>query len=127
MVMGPQRAIQTGIDGPVEVRRAKVRDRAHVEADQKIRFLARVAQGGHRLIEGQAQAGHGLRGPRLRLRRVTPFPGARLDGTTAATAEMRPQIGRTVICSGPQGGIGLDRDRFCSLPPNTTPIACGKF
>jgi hypothetical protein len=34
---GPQRALQTGI-GPVEVRRAKVRDRADVETDQKIRF-----------------------------------------------------------------------------------------
>ena len=36
---GPQRAIQTGV-GPVEVRRAKVRDRADVEADQKIRFTS---------------------------------------------------------------------------------------
>jgi putative transposase len=38
---GPQRAIQTGI-GPVEVRRAKVRDRAHVETDQKIRFTSAI-------------------------------------------------------------------------------------
>ena len=34
---GPQRAIQTGV-GPVEVRRAKVRDRADVAAEEKIRF-----------------------------------------------------------------------------------------
>jgi hypothetical protein len=33
---GPQRTIQTGI-GPVEVRRAKVRDRGDVGADEKIR------------------------------------------------------------------------------------------
>jgi putative transposase len=38
---GPQRAIQTGI-GPVEVQRAEVRDRAHVEADQKIRFTSSI-------------------------------------------------------------------------------------
>ena len=38
---GPQRAIQTGI-GPVEVRRSKVRDRAEVEADQKIRFTSSI-------------------------------------------------------------------------------------
>ena len=38
---GPQRSIQTGI-GPVEVRRAKVRDRAEVEADQKIRFTSSI-------------------------------------------------------------------------------------
>jgi putative transposase len=38
---GPQRAIQTGI-GPFEVRRAKVRDRAHVETDQKIRFTSAI-------------------------------------------------------------------------------------
>jgi putative transposase len=38
---GPQRAIQTGI-GPVDVRRAKVRDRAHVETDQKIRFTSAI-------------------------------------------------------------------------------------
>jgi transposase-like protein len=34
---GPHRAIQTGV-GPVEVRRAKVRDRGNVEAEEKIRF-----------------------------------------------------------------------------------------
>jgi transposase-like protein len=38
---GPQRSIQTGI-GPVEVRRAKMRDRAEVEADQKIRFTSSI-------------------------------------------------------------------------------------
>jgi putative transposase len=38
---GPQRSIQTGI-GPVEIRRAKVRDRAEVEADQKIRFTSSI-------------------------------------------------------------------------------------
>jgi putative transposase len=38
---GPQRAIQTGI-GPVEIRRAKVRDRADVETDQKIRFTSAI-------------------------------------------------------------------------------------
>src|ERR1700740_2488201 len=36
---GPQRAIQTGI-GPVEVRRAKVRDRGDVSAGVKIRFTS---------------------------------------------------------------------------------------
>jgi putative transposase len=38
---GPQRAIQTGV-GPVEVRRAKMRDRADVEADQKIRSTSSI-------------------------------------------------------------------------------------
>jgi putative transposase len=36
---GPQRTIQTGV-GPVEVRRAKVRDRADVAAEEKIRFTS---------------------------------------------------------------------------------------
>src|SRR3974390_610673 len=38
---GPQRAIQTGV-GPVEVRRAKVRDRADVGAEEKIRFTSSI-------------------------------------------------------------------------------------
>src|SRR5258706_12523256 len=38
---GPQRAIQTGV-GPVEVRRAKVRDRAEVGAEEKIRFTSSI-------------------------------------------------------------------------------------
>jgi hypothetical protein len=38
---GPQRTIQTGI-GPVEVRRAKVRDRGDVGADEKIRFTSSI-------------------------------------------------------------------------------------
>ena len=38
---GPQRAIQTGV-GPVEIRRAKVRDRAEVAAEQKIRFTSSI-------------------------------------------------------------------------------------
>ena len=38
---GPQRAIQTGI-GPVEVRRAKVRDRGDVSAGEKIRFTSSI-------------------------------------------------------------------------------------
>ena len=38
---GPQRAIQTGV-GPIEVRRAKVRDRADVAADEKIRFTSLI-------------------------------------------------------------------------------------
>jgi hypothetical protein len=38
---GPQRAIQTGV-GPVEVRRAKVRDRAEVTAEEKIRFTSSI-------------------------------------------------------------------------------------
>src|SRR5271156_2323723 len=38
---GPQRAIQTGV-GPVEVRRAKVRDRADVGAGEKIRFTSSI-------------------------------------------------------------------------------------
>jgi len=38
---GPQRAIQTGI-GPVEVRRAKVRDRGEVVAEEKIRFSSSI-------------------------------------------------------------------------------------
>ena len=36
---GPYRAIQTGV-GPVEVRRAKVRDRGDVDAEDKIRFTS---------------------------------------------------------------------------------------
>jgi putative transposase len=38
---GPRRAIQTGI-GPVEVRRAKVRDRGDVGAEEKIRFISSI-------------------------------------------------------------------------------------
>jgi putative transposase len=38
---GPQRSIQTGV-GPVEVRRAKVRDRADVTAEEKIRFTSSI-------------------------------------------------------------------------------------
>jgi putative transposase len=38
---GPQRAIQTGV-GPVEVRRAKVRDRGEVGAAEKIRFSSSI-------------------------------------------------------------------------------------
>ena len=38
---GPQRAIQTGV-GPVEVRRAKVHDRADVAAEEKIRFTSSI-------------------------------------------------------------------------------------
>jgi putative transposase len=37
---GPQRAIQTGL-GPVEVRRAKVRERADA-AEEKIRFTSSI-------------------------------------------------------------------------------------
>src|SRR5579872_1750963 len=36
---GPRRAIQTGV-GPVEVRRAKVRDRGEVGTQEKIRFTS---------------------------------------------------------------------------------------
>jgi putative transposase len=38
---GPHRAIQTGV-GPVEVRRAKVRDRGDVDAEEKIRFASSI-------------------------------------------------------------------------------------
>jgi hypothetical protein len=38
---GPQRSIQTGV-GPVEVRRAKVRDRGDVVAEEKIRFTSSI-------------------------------------------------------------------------------------
>jgi putative transposase len=38
---GPQRAIQTGV-GPIEVRRAKVRDRGDVGAAEKIRFTSSI-------------------------------------------------------------------------------------
>ena len=38
---GPHRAIQTGV-GPVEVRRAKVRDRGDVGAEEKIRFSSSI-------------------------------------------------------------------------------------
>jgi transposase-like protein len=38
---GPHRAIQTGV-GPVEVRRAKVRDRGEVGAEEKIRFTSAI-------------------------------------------------------------------------------------
>ena len=38
---GPQRAIQTGV-GPIEVRRSKVRDRADVAAEEKIRFTSSI-------------------------------------------------------------------------------------
>ena len=38
---GPHRAIQTGV-GPVEVRRAKVRDRGEVGAQEKIRFTSSI-------------------------------------------------------------------------------------
>src|ERR1700739_3960980 len=38
---GPHRATQTGV-GPVEVRRAKVRDRGEVGAEEKIRFTSSI-------------------------------------------------------------------------------------
>ena len=38
---GPKRAIQTGV-GPIEIRRAKVRDRADVAAEEKIRFTSSI-------------------------------------------------------------------------------------
>src|SRR5204863_5272823 len=38
---GPERAIQTGV-GPVQVRRAKVRDRGDVGAEEKIRFASSI-------------------------------------------------------------------------------------
>ena len=38
---GPHRAIQTGL-GPIEVRRAKVRDRGDVGAEEKIRFTSSI-------------------------------------------------------------------------------------
>jgi putative transposase len=38
---GPRRSIQTGI-GPVEVRRAKVRDRGEVGVEEKIRFTSSI-------------------------------------------------------------------------------------
>jgi putative transposase len=38
---GPHRAIQTGV-GPVEVRRAKVRDRGDVDAEEKLRFTSSI-------------------------------------------------------------------------------------
>ena len=38
---GPERAIQTGV-GPVQVRRAKVRDRGEVSAEEKIRFTSAI-------------------------------------------------------------------------------------
>jgi len=37
----PHRAIQTGV-GPVDVRRAKVRDRGDVGAEEKIRFTSSI-------------------------------------------------------------------------------------
>lgn len=49
---GPHRAIQTGV-GPVEVRRAKVRDRGDVEAEEKIRYGG-VAGGLRRLAEARS-------------------------------------------------------------------------
>src|SRR6202790_4567752 len=44
---GPERTIQTGI-GPVEVRRAKVRDRGKVSAAEKIRFTSSLLLKGPR-------------------------------------------------------------------------------
>src|SRR2546429_8035099 len=38
---GPHRTIQTGV-GPVEVRRAKVRDRGDVDTEEKIRFTSSI-------------------------------------------------------------------------------------
>src|SRR3954447_4326817 len=38
---GPHRTIQTGV-GPVEVRRAKVRDRGDVDAEEKLRFTSSI-------------------------------------------------------------------------------------
>jgi len=38
---GPRRVIQTGV-GPIEVRRAKVRDRGDLAAEEKIRFTSSI-------------------------------------------------------------------------------------
>ena len=43
---GPQRTIQTGV-GPVEVRRAKVRDRGEAGTAEKIRFSLSMANSQH--------------------------------------------------------------------------------
>src|SRR5262252_2591426 len=58
---GPYRAIQTGV-GPVEVRRAKVRDRGDVGAEDKIRFTSSIlptAAAGSRLISVVVMADNG--------------------------------------------------------------------
>ena len=50
---GPHRAIQTGV-GPVEVRRAKVRDRGDVGTQEKIRFTSSILpkwRGGRRSLD----------------------------------------------------------------------------
>ena len=59
---GPHRAIQTGV-GPVEVRRAKVRDRGEVSAEEKIRFtssnsaeVGAADQGSRRAVAGSLPA-----------------------------------------------------------------------
>jgi len=44
-VMAMDRAIQTGV-GPVEVRRAKGRDRGDVGAEEKIRFTSSICRNG---------------------------------------------------------------------------------
>ena len=53
---GPHRAIQTGI-GPVEVRRAKVRDRGEVGAEEKIRFTSSILPKWARRTKSLSHAG----------------------------------------------------------------------
>jgi len=53
---GPHRAIQTGV-GPVEVRRAKVRDRGEVGAEEKIRFTSSILPKWARRTKSLSHAG----------------------------------------------------------------------
>lgn len=88
---GPHRAIQTGV-GPVEVRRAKVRDRGDVEAEEKIRFSSAILPKWARRTGRDLAADGGVAGG---LRRLAE---ARSLGTA-----IRVRVGGRGLPSGPDG------------------------
>ena len=80
---GPKRAIQTGV-GPIEIRRAKVRDRADVAAEEKIRFTSSILPKWAR----RTKSLDALLPPKRRLGNTSQ---SRRDGVNAPLAVLRPQ------------------------------------
>jgi hypothetical protein len=101
---GPRRAIQTGV-GPVEVRRAKVRDRGDVGAEEKIRLhLVDPAEVGATDEEPRCAVTGSLPAwgaPPLPARLALPLPPpASPPGAATFLALGPPLFGRT-LCSKP--------------------------
>jgi putative transposase len=85
---GPRRAIQTGV-GAVEVRRAKVRDRADVAAEEKIRFTSSI------VLKWARRTKSSTRWPILYLRVVST--GDFQEALTALLGKDAPNLSAAVI------------------------------